>query len=259
MGDDHNIDSDVVQIHAAADMSDSKLFDDFCVLNKKICDKIVFDIRYTSSQKIHYLSGSVRVVGGLANYMILWKNIIKSFNILNLQQQKITKRAWTNANSVFVNTNTISYEDEFSQLLSHEFGHIIDLYSILWSSKKKDQHFTEFERPVFAIDDPSLAFYKISREWEKVRKSTAKPGDFCSWYGMYDPFEDFAECNNLYLYHNVLFRWFAKSNSTLKKIYNYVANIYAWKYFEKGTKHISLAKSQSPSWRPWDTTRIQSP
>jgi hypothetical protein len=47
-------------------------------------------------------------------------------------------------------------------------------------SNKKDKNFTEFEKSKFAIDDPSLEFYKISWNGEKVRKSKSKPEDFCS-------------------------------------------------------------------------------
>jgi hypothetical protein len=38
-------------------------------------------------------------------------------------------------------------------------------------SAKKNKYFTEFEKSVFAIDDPSIEFYEISRDGEKIRSS----------------------------------------------------------------------------------------
>jgi hypothetical protein len=63
----------------------------------------------------------------------------------------------------------------------------------------------------------------MSRDKENIRKATAKKKDFCSGYGMTDPFEDFAECFNLYLNHNILFREITKNNTILKKKYNFIA------------------------------------
>ena len=43
---------------------------------------------------------------------------------------------------------------------------------------------------------------------------------------MSDPFEDFAECHNLYLNHHDYFRKLALNNSTIKNKYNFLSNIY---------------------------------
>jgi len=50
--------------------------------------------------------------------------------------------------------------------------------------------------------------------------------DFCSGYGMTNPFEDFAECFNLYLNHNSYFAYLAKNNNALADKYNFFANIF---------------------------------
>lgn len=232
-------------------------FDSLCAANKIICKKLAFKSQYELPNKTYYLSGSVYVVWWINEYMVLGRNIIKSFDIMNIQEEDSGKRAWTRWNKVFINTNSISYDGEFSQLLWHEFGHIIDLYSIRWFGSKKDKNFTEFDKSVFTIDDPSIEFYKISWNGEKVRKSKSKPEDFCSGYGMYDIFEDFAECNNLYLNHNAIFKLFAKSNSVLKNKYNFIASIYAGKYFDKNAKMFAFVKKKTSTRRPWDTTKIK--
>jgi hypothetical protein len=232
-------------------------FDNMCEENKNICKKLTFKSEYKLSNKLDYLSWSIYIIWWIESYMILGKNILKSFDIMNIQKEKNTKRAWTKWDDVFVNTNTITYNWEFLQLLWHEFGHIVDLYSIRWLSKKKNKSFTEFDKSIFSIDDPSIEFYKISWNWEKTRKSKAKAEDFCSWYGMYDIFEDFAECNNLYLNHNSVFKLFSKSNPILKNKYNFIASIYDWKYFDNDNKIYAVAKNKISVWRPWDTTKMK--
>lgn len=247
--DSHNISQD------KSIMQDD--FDNICNENQMICDKLTFKSEYDLSKKSDYLLGSVYIVWWIDEYMVLGRNIFKSFDVITLQKENSTKRAWTRWNNVFVNTNTITYNWEFSQLLGHEFWHIIDLYSIKWLSSKKDKKFTEFDKSVFSIDDPSIEFYKISWNAEEIRKSKSKKEDFCSWYGMYDPFEDFAECNNLYLNHNSVFKLFAKSSSVLRDKYNFVASIYDWSYFDKDTLALSAAKKKTSTWRPRDTTKMK--
>ena len=70
---------------------------------------------------------------------------------------------------------------------------------------------------------------------------------------MSDPFEDFAECHNLYLNHQDLFRLFARSSSTLKDKYNFLANLYEGMYFSDTEEDYDDFSSES---RVWDTTRM---
>lgn len=108
---------------------------------------------------------------------------------------------------------------------------------------------------VFRIDDLSLVFYKVSRDNETIRKAEAKKKDFCSGYGMSDPFEDFSECFNLYINHNILFRQMAKSNTALKKKYNFIASIFDGKYISSNSSELDLVKKDVTR-RPRDTTKI---
>ncbi len=105
------------------------------------------------------------------------------------------------------------------------------------------------------MDDPSISYYKLSRSKEKIRKAEAKKKDFCSGYGMSDPFEDFAECFNLYTNHNSLFRQMAKSDAVLKKKYNLIASIFDGQYVNASSQELKLVKSNG-SRRPRDTTKL---
>ena len=148
----------------------------------------------------------------------------------------------------------MKYDNEFFQVISHEMWHIIDLWWLQWTNKKKSQIFTEFNKSVFAIDDPSLEYYKYSRSSEKVRKSWMTKEDFCSWYWMSDPFEDFAECHNLYLNHHDYFRQLALNNSTLKGKYNFFSNLYWGKYINDSEAKY---ENRENSYRVWDTTKAR--
>jgi len=90
-------------------------------------------------------------------------------------------------------------------------------------NSNKHGAFTEFGKKVFATDDLSLKYYAESWKSETVRKPGSLKKDFCSGYGMSDPFEDFAECFNLYINHHSLFKAMAKNNQILTKKYNFVA------------------------------------
>jgi hypothetical protein len=138
--------------------------------------------------------------------------------------------------------------------LTHEVGHIIDLGALQGKSKTKHQLFTEFGKAVFTIDDPSLEYYEYSRQSETIRKSGVNKKDFCSGYGMSDPFEDFAECHNLYLNHQNVFQFLAQHNTSLRNKYNYLANLYGGNYFSNSSLTAEQVKAD---WRAWDTTRIE--
>ena len=72
---------------------------------------------------------------------------------------------------------------------------------------------------------------------------------------MSDPFEDFAECHNLYLNHNAIFKVWAQNNIALKQKYNFFANLYGGKYLFD-TKSDLGTYANMVSVRPWDTTKM---
>jgi len=72
---------------------------------------------------------------------------------------------------------------------------------------------------------------------------------------MSDPFEDFAECFNLYVNHNALFKAMAKRNEILKKKYNFVASAFDGNFLHAYESEANYVKDNAGR-RPWDTTRI---
>ena len=186
---------------------------------------------------------------------IINKKIIDTIKKITIKNDESQKRWYATRDTIVLNIWPVNDIKEFHNLSTHELGHIFDLWTIQGNKKTKSQLFTEFNKIVFSTNDPSLLYYKISRESEKVRKKTATKKDFCSGYGMTNPFEDFAECFNLYINNQSFFKFIASKSKTLAQKYNFIATLLQGKYLEKNIKAISLVK-EDINRRPWDTTKL---
>jgi len=229
-------------------------FAKLCSRYKSVCNKVSRAGSFTEEDKTLKLAYVTYLLKKLDENISRWKEPSQALLSIVINNAKWARRGNANRDTITINLWWMSYDSEFFQVISHEMWHIVDLWWLQWTSKKKNPIFTEFGKPVFALDDPSLEYYKYSRASETVRKSSMTREDFCSWYGMSDPFEDFAECHNLYLNHHDYFRKLAMNNSTVKSKYNYFSNLYGWKYINN-----SEAKYEDwgTSYRVWDTTKIR--
>lgn len=232
----------------------SSVFSKLCSKYRNICNKI--------SRKWYFADDDKSSKFAYVTYLLkkLDTNITRGETpsdalVAMLVNQETWARRWTaNRDTITINLWWMTYGNEFFQVISHEMWHIVDLGWLQWTSNKKSQLFTEFNKAVFAIDDPSLEFYRYSRASETVRKGWMTKEDFCSWYGMSDPFEDFAECHNLYLNHHDYFRKIAMNNQTVKNKYNFMSNLYGWKYINDSEAKY---ENWTNSYRVWDTTKIR--
>ena len=91
--------------------------------------------------------------------------------------------------------------------------------------KRRDTTYTEFGQAAFSLDDPSLEYYRLSRDNESTRSYGQTRDDFCSGYGQTNPFEDFAECFNLYMNHHDLFVHIMDRSDTLRRKYTYIKRL----------------------------------
>lgn len=245
-------------IHASAADQDKLFFDKFeniCLSDTYLCDKIKLIGNYTNKERYEYTNLSFETVWFIWENAVIWWNFEWKINEIQINKNMWNRRWYATREDIIISLWTVKSLDEFQNLITHELWHIFDLWYIQWKSKKKHWSFTEFDKEVFAIDDISLKFYNISRNSEKTRKKDSSKKDFCSWYWMYDPFEDFSECFNLFLNHNGFFKTAAQKNSILKSKYNFIAAIFDGNYI-KDNKSDKLLLSQNTSWRPRDTTRI---
>ena len=258
----HNI-SDLEQSEAVDTYSDldwesheyELKYQNMCLANFNFCVKIIYDWEFSSKDKFMYLASTIYVLNTILDNIQIWWNIKQQLKKINISSEYWATRWSADRNSVSIHLWAVTSYVEYFGLISHELWHVVDLWVVQWYSTEKDLNYTEFWKSVFAVDDPSLLYYSLSWNSETVRKPSAVKEDFCSWYGMTDPFEDFAECHNLYLNHNDIFKNWARVNEIMRQKYNFFANLYWWKYmFWSNSDLVKFESNQS--WRPWDTTKM---
>lgn len=230
-------------------------YDALCSAYEQFCSVIDFQGRFDAEEKYTYFVGALFTLIKLDRTLQYWYPLEDIIATIQVTNENGNRRGYANWDSIVINLWSVDSYSEYLELLWHEIGHIIDLWVVNGTSKKKHGSFTEFWKKKFAVDDPSLDYYKLSWKSETVRSSSSKKEDFCSWYGMSDPFEDFAECHNLYLNHNDLFRYLAKKNSILKQKFIFISNLYDGKYLFTTKKDLTKVKNNVGR-RPWDTTTL---
>ncbi len=216
---------------------------------------ITFEWTYTSTDKADYTNAFSKLFSFIDINSTQTGQIESVIKQISISNENGNRRGYATRDTIMLNLGSVKSKDEFAQLITHEIGHITDLGYIEGKSTRKSIPYTEFGQRVFGIDDLSIKYYAISRTSETIRRAEAKKKDFCSGYGMSDPFEDFAECFNLYINHNALFKQIAKTNTLLSKKYNFIAWLFNGKYMVANKKDIFLLQSSSTR-RPRDTTKI---
>lgn len=221
-----------------------------------ICDKVRFLDGYTTKQKTDYYTIILTTVDNIqktlpANY----KKLSDTLFSITLSPTLTDRRGRWGSKTIIINTADISSLQEFREILTHELGHIIDLWSIVGTLSTMDTSFTLGWQSTFSSDDPSLQFYRISRENTTTKKADAVYTDFVGWYAMTTPYEDFSESFNMYLRHQDVFRAMANSSENLQKKYNYIKSLLWNNFFQTDRKSVSLVTNNS-NWRPWDSTRM---
>lgn len=251
----HDAPSDMPEYFENDEEEYVNLFQNICSTNSSFCSKLLFNGYYSSKDKYMYLASAVYILRFIENNIQIGLPIDDALNTIIINDSSNTRRWYATWDTVTLNLWTVSSYAEFMELVSHELWHIVDLWVVRWYALQKDFNYTEFWQSVFSQDDPSLSYYAISWDSENIRKADATVPDFCSSYAMSDPFEDFAECHNLYLNHNSIFKLRAQQNAAMRQKYNFFANLYGWKYLFNAKSDI-LTYGNMPNNRPWDTTKM---
>lgn len=236
-----------------------KKFQVMCVNNIITCIRIDFDGNYNYKEKYFYLASILYVSKFIDKNSNTNNNFSKTIKEITLKSNGSGRRWYATKNHIEINTDLIDSYTEFIEILTHEIWHVVDLGMIEGKNYKKDTKYTEFGKAHFAIDDPSLTYYKISFKNETSRRPRANKEEFCSRYGMTDPFEDFAECFNLYINHHNLFKYMANDNIQLQKKYDFINNILNQNYLKNDilNNNSNLRKIiDNPDRRTRDTTKL---
>ena len=224
---------------------DSGAYKKVCEYYSAWCEKIDISDEFTYQQKVYYLALSIYLFDFVNHFVDLKDNLY----YVKIQPEKVGRRWYAWHHSIIMNVKkTMSYE-QFFEVLTHETGHIVDLWVLVWHGFFKNKKFTEYWKPAFYDNDPSLKFYSLCWKSEKVKKPDIYISDFVSWYGMTDPFEDFAESFNMYLNHNYVFRQMVTESNILRQKYNFLAKLFKWRYI-----HSDKNYAYKIGFRPRDST-----
>ena len=235
--------------HPSASLSMSDKLASVCALHDDWCKKIVWSWAFSDMEKIWYVSQYFVIFNFLDRGINEGLDIKKEFKTLVINSNAGKRRWGATWSKITINLDSFTDISQFWQVLTHEFWHIVDLWVLNGNSLAKNSDYTEFWKVKFSIDDPSLEYYKYSWNSEDIRKSTAQEKDFCSQYWMSNPFEDFAECHNLYLNNRKLFRTMASESPILKNKFNFFSNLFDYKILWDNNTWFPY-----DWWRPWDTT-----
>jgi len=130
------------------------------------------------------------------------------------------RRGLGGGSTIIVRCSNVS-DKEFSSVLVHEMGHVVDTGLYTGNSWYGKSEFMDGSLPIYN-DDLSLRFYRIDWKTENELRESAKESNFVSKYAMTDPFEDFAETYNFYVLHGKQFREMAEFDRNLMRKYLFV-------------------------------------
>ena len=224
---------------------DLNTYSKLCNYYSNWCNIIEID-DFDYQNKVYYTALTIYLLEFVDKYLPALK---ENLDYIKIQPEKNWRRGYAGHHSIIMNVKKNMSYKQFFEVLTHEMGHVVDLWVLNGDSWFKSKKFTEFWKVVFAKNDPSLEFYKLCWQSEKIKKPDVYISDFVSWYGMTDPFEDFAETFNMYLNHNWVFQQMSSESNILRQKYNFMAKLFNWNYI-RADKNFDY----KIGFRPWDST-----
>ncbi|MDR2540911.1 MAG: hypothetical protein LBD11_03915 [Candidatus Peribacteria bacterium] len=146
-------------------------FSKLCATYNSLCEKTIFNGSFKNREKAYYFDQISTIVTDVDKIAQRGKTLEEVFSQILVNQTKGNRRGSSGRSKLTMNLGGMKYDDEFRQVFTHEVGHIIDLGALQGKNSTKSTLYTEFGKKVFALDDPSLEYYKYSRQSETIRKS----------------------------------------------------------------------------------------
>ena len=237
---------------------DSAFYNDklntLCYSFRDVCDRVNLVDSFSSRDRYFYTAIPIYLTHYMDRYGDLDYEIEDILHTISISSDP-GRRGYANHDSIIINTSDIDSVREYLEIMTHELGHIVDLGSVTGTMRRKDTTYTEFGQAVFALDDPSLDYYRLSRANETTRNAGQTRDDFCSGYGQRNPFEDFSECMNLYINHHDLFEYISSRSRTLERKYTYIKKLFDGFYLYSDT--ASIRQYSHPSdFYVFDTSKV---
>ena len=247
--------------HSAASLSPRLLsaraanerFDRICSYYSDECNKTLRVGDYTPQDRLMYQWILLYLLSSIDTLSEL--SINDSLDYVKIQRNETWRRGSASHHYVKINVDLIESRPELRNVLTHEFGHIADLWGLEWYWPSKHPRFTEFGKKQRSINDPSLDYYTISRQAETIKNDWASYLDFVSGYAMKWIYEDFAESFNLYLNHHDTFKLLAQTNDQLAQKYQFMKTLFDTNHLSTSQHSQELQKMNTRE-RVWDTTKI---
>lgn len=226
-----------------------------CITYQSWCDRTEFALSTIElKKKLYYQTLLVYTIKKIESFGIDLHHVIESIVI---KSSSSTSRWYSSRNTLTLDIKAMRTYKEFMNVLIHELGHFVDLSILVWTpTMPKSDVFTEFNRRMFSLDDPSLSFYQLSRSDESTRLVWATYKDFVSWYGMKDPFEDFSETMHMYINYNQILQEMTKQSPILFDKYVFMDNLFQGSFISSWSTKKSLFESYNRDFRPYDSTRF---
>lgn len=221
----------------------------------RVCEKIRFSEWYSAKEKATYYTAILEVLETLNNALPAGTNLPDALFSISLSSTVGERRGRWWSKTIAIYTKDIWSLQEFREILTHELGHIIDLWVVKWTSSDLDQSFLLGNIASFSANDASLSFYRLSWDNTTTRKASALYTDFVWGYAMTNPYEDFAESFNMYIRHQDVFRTMMITSETLQKKYYIMDRLLGGVYKDSDQKNIGIV-NKNPKRRPWDSTRM---
>lgn len=225
-----------------------------CVSEADLCDKIRFIGNFSDADKRKYQSLIIKQINNIDALLSTDVKIRDVLYSITLDSSRWTRRWRAGSSTVMLYLGNINGTDEFTEILTHELGHIVDLSILKWTRRVVQNMFYNIDHTFFLINDPSIDFYQVSRLDNQTRADHASAMGFVGWYAMTDPFEDFAESFNMYLNHHNVFALLAGTNSEMRKKYLFMQRLFDRKYLKADTSTAYHMKDNTET-RPRDTTK----
>lgn len=222
-----------------------------------ICERMKLQTEFKMKEVYNFTVFTIYLITQIdRNVQLEWvvplRNTLDSIMFDKDSEDTTRGKAWHR--NMMINTYDMRDRLELLEIITHELGHIMDLWAIQWTHEHINQEYVEFDKPSFATDDRSLRFYAVSWESKVRKRSFTRDAHLVSLYGGTNIFEDFAEFFNAWTNHHAPLIELAKNDEMIRKKYFLFKELFGKRYLNDD---VNLYLDLDVNTRPYDTSRWQ--
>lgn len=228
---------------------------DMCSAYDDICERMKLQTSFNMKEVYHFTVFTIYLMTQIdRNVLLEWvvplRNTLDSISFDKSGEDTTRGKAWHR--NILINTYEMRDRLELLEIITHEIGHVMDLWAIEGSHEHISKDYVEFDTPSFAIDDRSIRYYAISRESKARKRAFTRDANLVSLYGATNMFEDYAEFFNAWINHHAPLIELAKNDDIIRKKYFLFKELFGKRYLNDD---INLYLNLDVDTRPYDTSR----